>query len=183
MHAFTRPSLQLRLKVRDALLHSLHHSSLYRRFIVANKKKGARTKTIGQVLHKKLTRSPWKGTALLKFIYGQLYKGKLAMRYGHAPTDEFPLCHMLDSCTHIVGECPDHKALRNSRYNAACQLVHAAIRKTAKGGGALHSASDLILVMADTCAQPMTTRDSLESLSPTSEDTDPSPTTENIPND
>ena len=44
MHAFTRPSSQLRLKVRDALLRSLHHSSLYRRLIVAIKEKGARTK-------------------------------------------------------------------------------------------------------------------------------------------
>jgi ribonuclease HI len=70
MYAFTRPSSQLRLKVRDALIRSLHHSSLYRRVIVSSKEKGARTKTVGQALHKKLTRSPWKGTSLLKFIYG-----------------------------------------------------------------------------------------------------------------
>ena len=44
------------------------------------------------------------------------------MRYGHAPTDERPLCHMPDSCTHIAGEFPDHDALRISRHNAACQL-------------------------------------------------------------
>ena len=70
MHTFMRPSSQLRLKVRDALLRSLHHSSLYRRLIViANKEKGARTKTVGQVLHKKLTHSPWEGISLLKFIY------------------------------------------------------------------------------------------------------------------
>ena len=80
-------------------------------------------------------------------------------------------------------ECPDHEAMRISRHNAACQLVHAAIRKTAKGGGALHSAPDLILVMADTCVQPMTTGDSIESLSTTSENTDPSPTRETIPQD
>jgi len=112
MHAFTRPSLQLRLKVRDALLRSLHHSSLYRRLKLANKEKGARTKTIEQALHKKLTHSPWEGIALLKFIYGQLYNSKLAMRYGHAPTDECPLCHMPDSCTHIARECPENEALR-----------------------------------------------------------------------
>jgi len=58
MHAFTRPSSQLRLKVRDALLRSLHHSSVYRRLITAAKEKGARTKTVGQTLHKKLTHSP-----------------------------------------------------------------------------------------------------------------------------
>ena len=183
MHAFTRPSLQLRIKVRDALLRSLHHFSLYRRLIVASREKGARTKTVGQALHKKLAHSPWQGTALLNFLYGQLFNGKLAMRYGHAPTDKCPLCHMPDSCTHIEGECPDHEAMYISRYNAACQLVHAAIRKTAKGGVALHSDSNLILVMADTCVRSMTTRDSIESLSPTSEDTDPSPTKENIPHD
>ena len=55
MHAFTRPSPQLRLKVREALLRSLHHSSLYMRLIIANKEKGARTKTVGRDLHKKLT--------------------------------------------------------------------------------------------------------------------------------
>jgi hypothetical protein len=57
MHAFTRLSTQLRLKVRDALLRSIHHSSLYRHLIVTNKEKGARTKTVGQALHKKLTHS------------------------------------------------------------------------------------------------------------------------------
>ena len=133
MHAFTRSSSQLRLKVRDALLRSLHHSSLYRRLIVANREIGAQTKTVRQALHKKLTYSPWEGTSLLKFIYWQLYNGKLAMRYGHAPIHECPLCHMPDSCTHIAGECPDHEALRISRHNAACQLINAAIRKTAKG--------------------------------------------------
>jgi hypothetical protein len=90
---------------------------------------------------------------------------------------------MPDSCTHIAGECPDHESLRISRHNAACQLVHAAIRKTAIGGAALHSAPDLILVMADTCVQSMTTGDSIETFSPTSEDTDSSPTTKTIPHD
>ena len=51
-------------------------------------------------------------------------------------------------------------------YNAACQLAHAAIRKTAKGGGALYSAPDLKLVMGDISVQPMTTGYSIESLPP-----------------
>jgi hypothetical protein len=87
MHAFTRPSPQLGTKVRDAFLRSLHHSSLYRRLIVASKENGVGTTTMGQALHKKLTHSPWEGTSLLKILYGQLYNGNLAMRYGHAPTD------------------------------------------------------------------------------------------------
>ena len=105
------------------------------------------------------------------------------MRYGHALTDEYPLCHMPVSCAHIVGECPDLEALRISRHNAACQLIHAAVRKTAKGGGALHSAPYLVMVMEDTGTQPITTVDSLESLSPTSEDTNLSPTMETPPHD
>jgi hypothetical protein len=68
---------------------------------------------------------------------------------------------MPDSYTHITGERPDHEALRISRYNAAYQIIHAAIRKTAKGGGALNSAPELVLVMADTGTQPMTTGESL----------------------
>jgi len=102
----------------------------------------------------------------------------LALRYGHAKTYEWPLCHMPDSCIHFAGECPDHKALLISRYNAACQLIHAAIRSTTKRGGALHSAPDLVLVMADAGTQPMTTGDSIESLPSTSEDTDLTPTKE-----
>ena len=90
---------------------------------------------------------------------------------------------MPDSRTHIFVECPDHEALRISRHNAACQLVHVAIRKTAMGGGALHSAPDLVLVMTDTGTQHMTTGESIESLSPTSEITSLSPTTETLPHD
>jgi hypothetical protein len=105
------------------------------------------------------------------------------MRYGHAPTDECSLCHMPHSCTHIAGECPDHEALRISRHIAACQLVHAAIRKTAKGGGSLHSAPDLVLVMADTGTQSMTTCESLMSLSSTEEHTDPYPNPETPPHE
>jgi hypothetical protein len=120
------------------------------RLIVAIKEKGARTKIMGQAIYENIAFSPWEGTALLKFIYGQLYNGKLAMRYGHASTVECPLCHMPDSCTYIAGKCSDHEALRISRYNAACQLVHAVIHKTAKEGGALYRLRDLVLVVADT---------------------------------
>jgi hypothetical protein len=90
---------------------------------------------------------------------------------------------MPDSCTHIAGECPDYEALRISHHNAACQLIHAAIRKIAKGGGALHSAPGLVPVMADTGTHPMTTGGSIDSLSPTSEDTNLPPTTETPPHD
>ena len=181
MHAFTRPSHQLRTKVRQALLRSLHYSSLYRRLLVANKLKGARLQTVGRAIHKKLISNSAEGTTLIKFLYGQLYNGKLAKRYGHAPTDECPLCHKPDSCTHIAGECSHHEALRIGRHNAACQLIHAAIRKTAKGGGALHSAPDLVLVATDTGTLPQTTADSLDSLPPFSRE--PNPNDENPPDE
>ena len=164
-------------------MRNLHHSYLYRRLVVASKEKGARSKTVGQALHKKLTHSPWEGTSLLKFIYGQLYNGKLAMRYGHALIDECPLCKMRDSSIHIAGECPDHEALHISRHNVACQLIHAAIHKTAKRGAALRIAPSLVLVMADTGTHPMTTGDTIESLSLNSRDDNISQTTETSPHD
>ena len=71
-------------------------------------------------------------TSLLNFAYRQLYNGKLALRYGHAPTDECPLCHLPDSCVHMASECKPHKNLVISRHNAACQLVHTTIRNSAK---------------------------------------------------
>jgi hypothetical protein len=120
MHAFTRPSQQLRLKVRHTLLRNLHHTSLYRGLIVTNRELGARLHTLGQSIHKRLNSVPKEGITLLKLTYRQLYNGKLTKRYGHAPIDECPLCHKPDSCTHIAGECKDHEALRNSRHNAAC---------------------------------------------------------------
>ena len=58
-----------------------------------------------------------------------------------------------DSCTNIAGECPDHAAHRIDRHNVACQFMHAVIRKTVKGGGALNNSSDLVLVAADTGTQ------------------------------
>ena len=164
MHAFTRPSHQLRKKVRAATLRSLHHTSLYRRIILQAKTTGANTASTGIALHTRLRDNPKEGTNLLKFIYGQLYNGKLAKLYGHAPSDECPLCHLPDSCTHIAGDCKAHKNLTISRHNAACQLVHAAIRNSAKGGGALYSAEDLRLVMADAGTQSQTTAEELASL-------------------
>jgi len=56
---------------------------------------------------------------------------------------------MHDSYTRIAGDNPAHEALRINRHSSACQLVHAAIRKIAKGGGALRKAPDLVLVTAD----------------------------------
>ena len=154
MHAFTRPSTQLRHKVRHALLRSLHFTSLYIRLILQNIEVGTTTQSVEKAIHRRLTANAREGTTLLKLIYGQLHNGKLAKKYGHAATDECPLCNKPDSCTNIAGECSYHKALTISRHNAACQLIHAAIQKSAKGGAALHSAPDLVLVTADAGSLP-----------------------------
>jgi hypothetical protein len=120
MHAFTRPSPQLRLKVRNSLLLSLHYSSLYMRFIIANKEKGARTKIVGHALHTKLTHSPLEGKSLLEFKYWQLYIGKLAKIYGHALTNECPLCRMRTH-VHILPGNERHMTL----YASAATMRHA----------------------------------------------------------
>jgi len=150
MHAlFTRPSHHLRQKVRAATLRSLHPTSLYKRLILQARTHGANTTITRTTLHNRLRVNAKDGSYILKFIYGQLYNDKLAKRYGHTPTDECPLCHLPDSCTHIAGECKYHKSLSISHHNAACQLIHAAIRNSAKGGGALYAAKDLRLVAAN----------------------------------
>jgi hypothetical protein len=161
MHAFTWPSHQLRLKVRDTVLRCFHQTSLYRRFILTNKDGGAQTIKAGKAIHTRLMSNHWEGTTLLKFVHCLLHNSMLAERYGHAPTYECPLCYKPDSCAHIAEERPFHKALTISRHNTACQLIHAAIRKAAKGGSALYCASDIVLLNADTGSQPQITKASL----------------------
>jgi hypothetical protein len=128
---------------------------------------------VNKSIHSIFLPNPWEDTILLKFVYGQLHNGNLAKLYGHASTEECPLCHKPDSCTHIVGECPSHKALTINRHNAACKLIHEAIREAAKGGAALHSLSDLVLVTANTGSQPHTTLASIETLLSTTPAEDP----------
>ncbi len=99
---FHAPSQQLRHKVRAATLRSQHHTSIYMRLVLRAKEQGATTDTTETALHTRLRENSKEGTNLLKFIHGQLYNGKLAKRYGHAPTDECHLCHRPDSCTHIA---------------------------------------------------------------------------------
>jgi predicted outer membrane repeat protein len=151
--------MQLRRQVKAATLRGMHHTSLYRRLILQAKATSAHNAQTGASIHTRLGTNPKEGTSLLKFVYGQLYNGKKAKRYGHAPTDECPLCRRPDSCIHIAGECKYHKYLAISRHNAACQLVHAAIRNSSKGGGALYSAEDLRLVAADAGSRCQTTTD------------------------
>jgi hypothetical protein len=149
MHVFTHLSPRLRQKARAATLRKMHHTSLYKRLILQTREHGARIATTKKVLHTRLRERPEEGTNLLHFVYGQLYTGKLTHRYGHAPTDECPLCHLPDSCSHIAGKCDAHKNRHINRHNVACKLVHSAICNSAKGREALYRAKDLVLVTTD----------------------------------
>ena len=71
---------------------------------------------------------------------------------------------MPNSCAHVAGECTAPEAHRISRHNAACQIVHAAIRKTAKEGEALHNARNVLLVVAESGKHYQTSEATLESL-------------------
>jgi hypothetical protein len=71
---------------------------------------------------------------MFRYIYEQLYNGKLAKRYGLTTTNE---CHRQDSCTYIAGECLKNIEERISRHDADCQRVHAAVYTTVKCSGAL----------------------------------------------
>jgi hypothetical protein len=75
------------------------------------------------------------------------------------------------------------EALRSSRHNTSCRLVHAAIHKTAKGGGALHNAPDLIMVMTDAGTQAQTSDAFVASLSSTVADANPDLSRETPPTD
>jgi len=150
----------------------MHNTSLYMRLILQAKTQGANTAPTETSLHTRLRENAKEGSNILKFIHGQIYNGKLANRYGHAPTDEYPLCHLLDSCTHIAGECKAHKNLSIRRHNAACQLIHAAIRNSAKLGSTLYAAENLRVVAADSGNQPQTTEETLAAIvTPLHEDT------------
>ena len=58
------------------------------RIIITHTEKWARITIVGQAIHKRLISDSKEGLALIKFIYGQLFNGKLAQRYGYAPTNE-----------------------------------------------------------------------------------------------
>jgi hypothetical protein len=137
-HAFTNPSKQFRKHVKPRLLNGLYHTSLYRRLILQAAKDGARLTTTSTQITTRRKNSPKQANQLFKFLWGQLYNGKLAFRYGHQPTNACRLCGAPDSCTHIAGACPANTSHIIKKHNAAVQLVHEAIRHSAKGGAALH---------------------------------------------
>jgi len=164
MHAFTIDSNQPRFKVRNAILRSLHHTSLYIRLILKSKAPGARTHTLGTAIHSHIRKCPNDGIPLLKFIHGQLYNGKLAYRYKLAPTDACPICGLPDSCTQIAGECKTHNNQFIGKHNTTCQLAHASIRTAFKGGGTIYLPHNLKLISMDSEAKLQTTDANIDDL-------------------
>jgi hypothetical protein len=88
-----------------------------------------------------------------------------------APTDACPLCGLPDSCTHIAGQGSSHTSHIISKHIVACQLTHAAIRTAFKGGGAIYSPQDLLLVSSDAGTKHQTLEEDLEDFTlPPSQD-------------
>jgi hypothetical protein len=137
--------------------------SLYRRLILKAQTDGARLHTTASQITRRRTSSPAQANQLYTFLWGQLYNGKIAHRYGKQPTSACRLCGLPDSCTHIAGTCPANTAHIIKKHNAAVQLVHTAIRKASKGGAALHR-SPLTLLCCDAGITPQTTTSQLHAI-------------------
>ena len=93
---------------------------------------------------------------LYKYLWGQLYCGKLAFRYKLAESDACPLCHYPDSCTHIGSGCPVLSGHYISRHDAAVRLVADYIAHCPKGACALHQSLRLLSQDAGLNPRPMT---------------------------
>ena len=93
---------------------------------------------------------------LFKYLWGQLYCGKLAFRYQLAETDACPLCLYPDSCTHIGSGCPVLSGHYISRHDAAVRLVADYIAHCPKGACALHQSLRLLSQDAGLNPRPMT---------------------------
>jgi hypothetical protein len=81
-------------------------------------------------------------TNALRIRWGGIYTAKIAARmdrpymgtYGSPSTGQCPLCQRADSATHIMGECPAHKALHIQRHDATGRCILKHIRNGAHGG-------------------------------------------------
>ena len=133
---------------------------------------GARLHSTATQISRRRTTAPAQANQLYTFLWGQLYNGKIAHRYGKQPTTACRLCGLPDSCTHIAGTCPANTAHIIKKHNAAVQLVHAPIRSASKGGAALHRAP-LTLLCCDAGTTAQTTPAQLHALSHPQENTQP----------
>ncbi len=108
MHSFTRPSYLFVHKIKVATYRSLHHTILYRRLVLQFKGKEARICNAGQAIYKRLRTETKKGTKHNELESKQLFIGKLAPRYDHAPTDACPFCGSPNKLLHISQEYIRH---------------------------------------------------------------------------
>ena len=92
---------------------------------------------------------------LFKYIWGELYNGKLALRYKHALTDACPLCGHPDSCTHMGSGCPTLSGHYINRHNAAVRLIADFLTHGPKGASAIHESLRLLYMDAGRHERPM----------------------------
>ena len=90
---------------------------------------------------------------IFKFMWGQLYNGKLALRYGHAKNDNCPLCGYPDSCTHIGSGCKKQSGLYINRHNAAVRCISNFLSTGPTGADSL--LADMRLISCDAGTQPL----------------------------
>jgi ribonuclease HI len=141
MQALTNLSLLSR-HTRPALREATARPSLYRTLMKSGiTRDGLRIHQAAACIHA-YTASGQHSHArtLTKYLWGQLYNGKLAHRYGHADNDLCPLrCGLSDSCTHIGGGCPKLKGSYIDRHNHACRIISNWAINSAIGGSFLYS--------------------------------------------
>ena len=78
---------------------------------------------------------------------------------------------MPDSCTHIAGQCAHHNNHIINIHNTACQLTHAAIRTSFKGGGTIYPPHDLRLVSSNAGIKQQTQEEDIDAFTvPPSQD-------------
>ena len=159
LYAFTAPQRQIRSLARPHVNKHTERTSLYRRLIVQALQKGDDIKgTAAGLTALRAAGRHGDARRIFKFVWGQYYNGKIAKRYGHQPHDHCALCGLPDSCTHIGAGCPALSSHYMRRHQAAVQLIHMFIRKSAVGGAAM-AGCPWTLVSCDGGAVPLADRD------------------------
>jgi hypothetical protein len=163
MHAQTKPADQLRDNIRSAILRCMHNSSLYKRLILATMQQGTIPQWWADTTFTYTQFPPDRDQCIQIYLRSNVL-WQLAYCYGNSPAYACPLCpkHLLDSCTHIAGECAHNTSHIISRCNAACLLVHDAINYSTKGKGTLHAPKDLRLLVAQAGSQPQTSPNNIK---------------------
>jgi len=89
MHDFTKLSNKLRLKMRNALFKSPHHTFLYRLQILKGKAREPHTIIVSTAIQSYIRNVPRVGITVLNFLYITFFNGKLPFIYKLAPTGSY----------------------------------------------------------------------------------------------